>query len=339
MLPTGREFTELIEPHGVTDFLEHHWHGRSLFIPGPADKFNHFELSLDSLELILRERMPTGRLQVRYVGPEANAGPDTKLKDAPVALDQYSIASGDLTVCIDWISDRLEALGAFCSGVKAALSIPGSVFMTCYAAPDGHGFGTHFDCHPSFILQVAGSKRWRFSAKPAVEWPPANLSNAAILPEMMERYGWLEAFQFPEGKDEEGFLEQILSPGDVLFLPAGTWHSARAIGCSVALTMTCIPRTAADFFDDVVRGNLSRHVEWRQNVPVVTASSSLPDRFSPKADEFFKHRLLEFKECVASLTVDDVYESWTDHVHSFDTPFPMEVSDQSSTLERPTHCP
>ena len=211
-----------------------------------------------------------------------------------------------------------------CAGIKASLSIPGSVFMTCYASPDRHGFGTHFDCHPSFILQLQGSKRWRYSAQPALAWPPANLSNAGIVPEMMERYGWIEAFRFPDASDEDGFLEQVLEPGDVLFLPAGTWHRAEAIGFSVALTMTCIPMTAADFFDDLIRGQLSRSVAWRQNVPAVPAEETLPDRFSPTVARFFAQRLAELKRHVQSLTASDLYGSWTHYVHSFDTPFEME---------------
>lgn len=318
MLPNGRELTELIAPHGLRDFLNDHWHGKPLYIAGPPKKFSHLGIDLRAVESTIREGRSSDRVQVRYVGP------DNKLKNAPENLERYSIQDGDLTVCVDWISDRYEALGAYCAGVKSALSLPGSIFMTCYASPDGHGFGTHFDCHPSFILQLQRSKRWRYSAQPALAWPPANLSNAGIVPEMMERYGWIEAFPFPDANDEEGFLEQVLKPGDVLFLPAGTWHRAQAIGPSVALTMTCMSMTAADFFDDLIRGQLSRSVAWRQNVPAVTAEETLPDRFSPMVARFFSQRLTELKRHVESLSASDLYGSWTHYVHSFDTPFEME---------------
>ena len=69
--------------------------------------------------------------------------------------------------------------------------------MTCYASPHGLRFGTHWDCSASFILQIEGSKRWRFSAKPAVQWPPTLLPNASVVQEMMDRYPWLQV-RFPE---------------------------------------------------------------------------------------------------------------------------------------------
>jgi len=325
MVPNGRELAELIAPYRAEEFLLDHWNGKPLYIPGPENKFDHLGIQLQVLEDVIRAGRTSDRLQVRFVGP------DNKLKESPESLDYYHVRNGNLTVCADWISDRFEVLASYCAGIKAGLSIPGSVFMTCYASPDGHGFGTHFDCHPSFIMQLEGSKRWRYSAKPAVEWPPANLSNAAIVPEMMERYGWLEV-RFPDDKDEEGFLEQVLTPGDVLFLPAGTWHRAQAIGHSVALTMTCIPMTAADFFDDLVRGHLSRSVEWRRNVPAVPGNSVPTDRLSPAVERFFEDRLLELREHVQALSASDLYGLWTHYVHSFDTPFMMEEGDQTSDV-------
>lgn len=325
MSPNGRELLEILAPHRVQDFLTEYWGRRPLYIPGPTKKFGHFGFDLRAIESVIRAGKPSGRLQVRFVGP------DNALKQSPKPLRHYSVRDGDLTVCVDWISDRVEALASYCAGIKAGLSLPGSIFMTCYASPDGHGFGTHFDCHPGFVLQIEGSKRWHFSAKPAVEWPPANLSNARIVPEMMERYPWLKV-RFPEGEDEAEFLEQVLTPGDVLFLPAGTWHWTRAIGYSVALTMTCIPMTAADFVDDLVRGHLSRSVKWRRNVPPVSLDAAPSKQLPVAVERFFEARLSELRKHVRSLRASDLYETWTHYVHSFDTPFTMQVAEQTPDI-------
>jgi Cupin superfamily protein len=326
MVPNGRELAELLSPHSVQQFLTEYWGRKPLYISGPTKKFSQFGFDLRVLERVIRARAPSGRLQVRFVGP------DNALKQSPKPLGRYSVRDGDLTVCADWISDCFEVLASYCAGIKAGLNLPGSVFMTCYASPDGHGFGTHFDCHPSFILQIEGSKHWRFSASPAVEWPPANLVNARVVPEMMERYPWLKV-RYPDDEAEAGFLEQELTPGDVLFLPAGTWHRARAIGYSVALTMTCIPMTAADFAADLVRGHLSRSVEWRRDVPPVPVDAAPPTQLPPAVERFFEARLSELRQHVQSLSAGDLYETWTHYVHSFDTPFTMRAAEHALEVD------
>src|SRR5262249_40817744 len=158
-----------------------------------------------------------------------------------------------------------------------------------------------------------GSKCWRFSAAPAVSWPPAVLTNACIAPEMMDRYPWLQV-RFPDEDTEGAFLEQVLTPGDVLFLPAGTWHRASAIGYSVARTMACVPMTAADFVNDLIRGHLSGSVNWRSSVPPVPLEAARSNRLPPAVKRFLDARLSELREYVQSLRAEDMYELWTHHV-------------------------
>ena len=312
--PHAREVQKLLSPNRASDFLAQYWGRQPLYIPGSPDKFADLKFDLPALEAVIRDLESGDRLQVRFIGA------DDKVKPRPKDIGNYSIRDGELTVCADWINDRFESLALYCAGIKTGLSLPGTVFMTCYASPRGHGFGTHLDCQPSFILQIEGSKRWRFSPKPAVQWPPTALPNAGILPELLDRYPWLQV-QFPSEVGEESFLEQVLAPGDVLFLPAGTWHQARAIECSVALTMSCIPMTAADFIDDLVRGHLSGSVDWRCNVPPVPMSSTAPNGLPPAVKSFFDARLSELRRRMQSLRAEDLYETWTHHVAAFDMPF------------------
>jgi ribosomal protein L16 Arg81 hydroxylase len=312
MWPTGRELRDLLSPHDAEDFLTHFWGKRPLYIPGSAKKFGQLKFNLAVLEGAIRDLETRDRLRVRFVGA------DNKVKARPRDLGRYSVRHGDLTVCADWINDRVDTLASYCAGIKTGLSHPGCVFMTCYASPDGHGFGTHWDCQASFILQIEGSKRWRFSATPAVSWPPAVLTNARIVPEMMDRYPWLQV-SFPDKEIEETFLEQVLTPGDVLYLPAGTWHQACAIDYSVALTMACVPMTAADFVNDMIRGQLSGSVDWRASVPPVTLEAARSNRLPSTVKRFLEARLSELRKYVQSLRADEMYELWTHHVASFDT--------------------
>jgi ribosomal protein L16 Arg81 hydroxylase len=317
MWPTGRELQDLLSPIQVRHFLAQYWGRKPLCIRGSSSKFDHLKFDLRTLESAIRNQEPRDRMRVRFVGA------DNKVQAPPSDLLRFSIRDGEFTVCADWINDRFDRLGSFCAGIKSALSLPGTVFMTCYASPDGHGFGTHWDGQSSFILQLQGSKRWRFSSKPAVPWPPVVLANAGVVPDMVDRYPWMHV-QFPDEGDEAGFVEQVLAPGDVLYLPAGTWHRARAIDYSVALTMACVPMTAADFVGDLVRGHLSSSVNWRSNVPPVPMAATRPDRLPAAVKRFFDARLTELRKHVRELRAEDLYEAWTHHVASFDTPLAPE---------------
>src|SRR5687767_4050385 len=124
MVPTGRELSELLSPHPVPQFVSEYWAREPLYIRGTAAKFSHFGLDLDAFERLIRARTPSGRLQVRFVGP------DSRLQPPPRPLSRYSVRDRDLTVGVDWISDAVEALVCFCAGLKAGLSLAGSVFMT-----------------------------------------------------------------------------------------------------------------------------------------------------------------------------------------------------------------
>lgn len=324
--PKGRELQELLSPRRPREFVAQYWGRKPLYIPGSAKKFAELKFDMRALERVIREPERRDRFSVRFVGA------DNKAKESPLSLKRYSIRDGDLTVCADWINDRFDTLASYCAGIKAALSLPGSVFMTCYASPDGYGFGTHWDCQAVFVLQIEGSKRWRFSAKPAVEWPPTLLPNANVVPEIMERYPWLQV-QFPDAEGEETFIEQVLTPGDVLFLPAGTWHKARAIKYSLALTMACPPMTAADFVDDLVRGHLSDSPNWRCNVPPVPMEAAPPDRLPTAVKRFFEMRLTELRKHVKTLRAEDLYETWAHHVASFDSPFDREEPPRVTDVE------
>ena len=312
--PSGHELEELLAPHSVERFLTEHWERAPLYIRGDPAKFRGLGFDADAFARLVGEPECDDRMRVRFVGA------DDRVRARPADVTHRSLAQGDLTVCADWINDRVESLSSYCAAIKTGLSHPGSVFMTCYASAPGHGFGTHWDCQASFILQIEGSKRWRFSAEPAVRWPPTVIANARIVPEVTERYSWLEV-EFPGKADEEAFLEQVLTPGDVLFLPAGTWHRAQAIDYSVALTMACVPMSAADFVNDLVRGHLSGAVEWRRSVPPVPMGSTPPDRLPAEVRRFFEARLAELRQHVGRLSADDLYEVWAHHVASLDTPF------------------
>jgi len=68
----------------------------------------------------------------------------------------------------------------------------------------GGALGLHFDPKDIIVLQLEGSKRWRVYGRPAAD------------------PGKWNAKQSPP--DETAVFDDVLRPGDFLFMPAGYWH-------------------------------------------------------------------------------------------------------------------
>jgi 50S ribosomal protein L16 3-hydroxylase len=102
--------------------------------------------------------------------------------------------------------------------------------MISYAAPGG-GVGPHVDSYDVFLLQGAGRRRWRLSAKGPREFDP----DAPL--RVLRRFR-------PE-------RECILGPGDMLYLPPGWAHEGTALEacttCSIGFRAPSRTELAAEF--------------------------------------------------------------------------------------------
>jgi len=322
MPPDGGELGRLLAPVTPRRFLSRYWGRRPLYIPGTADKFAELGFDLPALLKAADHRVPQGYLQVRFVDR------NNRLTPGPLRPEDYRPTDG-ITLQAFRICDRLPPLASFCAGIKLGMSLPGAVTMTGYAVPPGMGFGTHFDCQPNFILQVEGTKRWRFSPRPELAWPPMNVAHAGREAELRDRYPFLAVRYPPEERD---FIDQVLSPGDVLFLPAGTWHQTESIDLSLSLTMTCIPTTTADVVEDTLRTSLARFANWRANVPPVLARDLRSGRLPQPVKRFFDARLAELRRQVRSLRAEDLYASWLRSTATLESPVGQAMEDAAPML-------
>lgn len=122
------------------------------------------------------------------------------------ALDAYRAGA---TLVANQLHLQMPRLGRLCRGLEAFFFQPFQA--NAYLTPPGNqGFGAHFDVHDVFVLQIAGRKAWKVYS-PTVTLPfsdqlqPVNVHGAAP------------------------FLEAVLEPGDLLYLPRGWIHDGRAV--------------------------------------------------------------------------------------------------------------
>ena len=117
-------------------------------------------------------------------------------------------------------------------GARLADELGHPVQINAYITPpQNQGFAPHHDVHDVFVLQVSGRKHW-IVHPPVVEDPLDNQPFNGFKDEIAERVG------------EEPLIDTSLEPGDALYLPRGTIHSAQALGeTSIHLTVGVHPLT------------------------------------------------------------------------------------------------
>jgi bifunctional lysine-specific demethylase and histidyl-hydroxylase NO66 len=97
--------------------------------------------------------------------------------------------------------------------------------------PSSTGFSAHYDVHDVFVLQIAGEKRWRI--------------HEPVLVHPLRTQPWEDrAAAVSARASEQPLVDEVLRPGDALYLPRGFLHAAEALGeMSIHLTVGVHPVT------------------------------------------------------------------------------------------------
>jgi ribosomal protein L16 Arg81 hydroxylase len=205
--------SEILSPVSVEEFIERYFERCPLFIPGPDDKFDNlfrtadFKDNLDKVD------------DIRAVFP--------LLRQAHIGIaDIPDMLRAGASICVTGMQEGHETLGRMTAAVGARLHYTGKVSVRAYLSQKGSGFDIHFDARVASTLQISGKKRWWYKLDPKTRYPKKNSPHTEYLREA--------GFEPPEKADMETVL---LSPGDFLCLPAGTWHCAQAEEDSLALNL------------------------------------------------------------------------------------------------------
>lgn len=130
--------------------------------------------------------------------------------------DGYSLCFGDM-------SNDFEALRKLRSEASEIFGHPELISVTGYLSPPGAVGVLHFDKQHNFFIQKQGRKKWLVSAKAAVSSPHENFVFAGVSQAFLDQMN-SRGYRILLPR-ECGRNEFELSPGDVLYVPPGFYHS------------------------------------------------------------------------------------------------------------------
>jgi ribosomal protein L16 Arg81 hydroxylase len=137
-----------------------------------------------------------------------------------------------------------------------------------FVSPKGSGANLHFDSQESFVIQLAGRKRWTYAPNTDLEFPPVNYVAGTPVPEVLARLR-------PRGfitRTPKDAVTVELKPGSVFFVPRGTWHQTLTLEDSLHVDLTLQVPTFADAVTRWLHRYLSDDARWR--TPMVTKAST-----------------------------------------------------------------
>jgi ribosomal protein L16 Arg81 hydroxylase len=209
---TASTLEELVAPLAEEDFLSLLRERKLTFLRGSdPDRYRPLLDWQTLLSLIERGEYPRGLADFRIAKESVNVPAERWLirkktstrNMVDVAKLEAFLADG-YSLIVTPIQPYVPALTTLCENIRNQLSeqIKVGVIVTTGA---GGAFKLHYDPEDLIILQVEGTKRWRIYG-PAVSSPVIGMP------------------KIPPPPETEPIFDEVLQPGDFLFLPAGNWH-------------------------------------------------------------------------------------------------------------------
>lgn len=301
------KFELMLSPISKRTFFTEYWDQRPALIRNNATphKFNDLP-SVDRLpQLLAGELHPDAQWTKMHVTVKATILDTTQtvrqLGFVPLSAIEPLYNAG-ASLCFSPLDGASPALREMTEAVKNQTTLAGDVGATCYLTPPQSGGEMHFDSQHVFFCQVSGEKHWTVSSKPALRYPPIGIGaktwNGAAVKTAMSEIG-LDILP-PE---ECELTQMVVRPGDVLYLPPGTWHEPRTKGMhSLHYTLTLIPLGFWHLLFAALRVRMMKRSEWRQDLRFF----DLLPRTDHDRIQFVAQRLDELRQDLTGISADDV---------------------------------
>jgi ribosomal protein L16 Arg81 hydroxylase len=202
----------------------------------------------------------------------------TKGKVDAAKIEEF-LASGFSIVVVN-LNEHVPALAALCKEITSRTLEVSFVGAVVTSGPGVGAFKVHYDPEDLVILQVEGTKRWQIFGPP-VSNPVRNMPK-----------------QSPP--ETEPFFDEVLEPGDLLFVPGGNWHRCESgLSTSVHLGIFFLPPTSWHAANQILRPLLSEDL-FRTPLTRLDDSSAVEEvEAEVKSRLIEKIRELKLKEFIA----------------------------------------
>ncbi|WP_461190015.1 cupin domain-containing protein [Arthrobacter sp. Z4-13] len=215
---------------GRERFADDVW-GRTALLTGGASDFSDLFSAEAVDELVSRRGLRTPFLRVAKGGstfPDSSftspAGVGATISDQLDDTLLWRKFADGATLVLQALHRTWEPISDFSSRLSTELGHP--VQANAYITPpQNRGFDDHYDVHDVFVLQIEGTKRW--------------IIHEPVHPDPLRDQPWTDRRStVAEAAKGEAYIDTVLEPGDVLYLPRGWLHAAQAQGeVSIHLTL------------------------------------------------------------------------------------------------------
>jgi 50S ribosomal protein L16 3-hydroxylase len=257
----------LLHPHEVSEFMEAFKENVPFVVHGTNPHLNSiYELPfLKSLNTLLNS----------WPLPVQGHLPDVRDEASSIdvsSIDAAKLYANGMGLLFNEVQSIAPMLSEWLQDIRKALGISAVTIGRCliYATPDGKGTAPHFDQNMNFVLQIHGTKKWKLANNQHIKNP---LTRHTIGLEPDPELSSYMTRSMPLSMPDEVHTYD-LSPGSVLFVPRGWWHSTEADGDALALNFTFSAPTWIDLFTAALRGRLAQSPDWRE-----TAIASNENKF------------------------------------------------------------
>lgn len=301
-------FEAMLHPITKASFLADHWDRHFLHIRSDdGAKFREYPGLAELPAMIAgkispnRWGVPPQTIHASYI--DRDGKPRSVNGMSGSALHQ--LYNAGFSLCFPPMERAHPVLNELVKSVENHTKLPADNAATCYLTPPGSGGAMHFDCQHVFFCQVSGEKHWKISTQTAMYSPPVNLGAEHLRqPEVMGGLQMLGINLKPPEQCE--LTEIVLKPGDVLYLPPGTWHEPRTRDShSLHFTLTLVPLGFWHVLFASLRLVMMRRPDWMRDLRFLGDPNAGGDQ-----QQFLTERLAELAQEVGNLSPESLLQVW-----------------------------
>ncbi len=217
---------KLLTPVTIQEFGERYYERAPLHVArNCSGYYDEYFTLLEAEKLLYSSSLRTADLRIvndgtparvqSYAVEDAATATKKKLPGQVLPTDRIdpdrasALFAAGCSILFEGIQKHVPSLAALAHGLELLFEC--NAQANVYLTPGGaKGFSVHYDTHDTFIIQIQGSKRWRVYDSP-IELP-------------LESQGF-DRKRHPVG---DSCMDMDLNPGDMLYIPRGFLHEARA---------------------------------------------------------------------------------------------------------------